>query len=511
MEQQASGTARRAAQFSGLAAVLACGAGLFSDGYVNAVAGPVNTILKSYLYKDVPATDKKDLSSMFSSFAFLGTIVGMLTFGYLSDRIGRRFGMLFASIMMIVMSLVVAIPVGSDFRSVYTWLIVCRAITGIAIGAEYPAGSVAASEGSESDDVAKGNQQKFFSLATNTAIDFGFVVASFVPMMFLAIFGMENLNAVWRCTLAFGALPPMTILYYRFKIGESEHYERAAMKSIPWAFVIRKYWVRFFAVSFSWLLYDFVAYPAGIYSSLFVSEISPDSSLMSDLLVGGILNLFYIPGTLLGAMFVDKWGPKNSMLFGLGAQAICGLILSLGISYLRTNLPLLIFIYGLFLTFGEWGPGNNLGLLASKAMAPTAVRGVAYGLAAAIGKVGAFIGTYVFTPIQELFPAQSDGYFAAPFYVGTGCAVLAFALVFFLLPPVEVDGLAKMDQEFMAMCEAEGYDVRALLKHDEDEEKSTSEDQLTSRVTGRRERNRKSTEKERKKHKTRPTNVYRIQ
>lgn len=39
------------------------------------------------------------------------------------------------------------------------------------------------------------------------------------------------------------------------------------------------------------------------------------------------------------------------------------------------------------------GPGNCLGLLASKSSA-TAIRGQFYGLAAAIGKVGAFVGTW---------------------------------------------------------------------------------------------------------------------
>ena len=39
------------------------------------------------------------------------------------------------------------------------------------------------------------------------------------------------------------------------------------------------------------------------------------------------------------------------------------------------------------------GPGNCLGLLAAKT-GPTAVRGQYYGLVAAIGKVGAFVGTW---------------------------------------------------------------------------------------------------------------------
>lgn len=50
-------------------------------------------------------------------------------------------------------------------------------------------------------------------------------------------------------------------------------------------------------------------------------------------------------------------------------------------------------VYGIFLSFGEFGPGNNLGLLAAKSC-PTAVRGQFYGAAAAIGKIGAFVGTW---------------------------------------------------------------------------------------------------------------------
>lgn len=50
-------------------------------------------------------------------------------------------------------------------------------------------------------------------------------------------------------------------------------------------------------------------------------------------------------------------------------------------------------VYGIFLSFGEFGPGNCLGLLAAKT-GPTAVRGQFYGLAAAVGKIGAFVGTW---------------------------------------------------------------------------------------------------------------------
>ena len=59
-------------------------------------------------------------------------------------------------------------------------------------------------------------------------------------------------------------------------------------------------------------------------------------------------------------------------------------------------------LYGIFLSFGEFGPGNCLGLLASKT-GPTAVRGQFYGLAAAVGKVGAFVGTWGASSPSSLF------------------------------------------------------------------------------------------------------------
>ncbi|GMF08353.1 unnamed protein product [[Candida] boidinii] len=68
--------------------------------------------------------------------------------------------------------------------------------------------------------------------------------------------------------------------------------------------------------------------------------------------------------------------------------------------HLSKHIAAFVVVYGIFATLGEFGPGDNIGLLASKTVA-TPIRGQYYGIAAAIGKIGAFIGTWVFPVIER--------------------------------------------------------------------------------------------------------------
>lgn len=59
--------------------------------------------------------------------------------------------------------LVLAVIIWSDYRAF-------RFFLGIGIGAEYPCGSVAASEQSEEEGIAKNAQHRWFALATSKPI-----------------------------------------------------------------------------------------------------------------------------------------------------------------------------------------------------------------------------------------------------------------------------------------------------------------------------------------------------
>lgn len=154
------------------------------------------------------------------------------------------------------------------------------------------------------------------------------------------------------------------------------------------------------------------------------------------------------------------------------------------------QLTLVKVVYGLFLSFGEVGPGNCLGMIAAKS-GPTAVRGQYYGIAAAVGKVGAFVGTWgmfhldqchvhcqtssehftvVFPQIIDAFGKKNgDQSVTGPFWVGSGLAILSALITFFFIRPLSHDGMVAEDREFRAYLEANGYDtsVMGVLADDE--------------------------------------------
>ncbi|KAI0346089.1 MFS Git1p-related glycerophosphoinositol and glycerophosphocholine permease [Trametopsis cervina] len=455
----------KSSKFKQISLIFACGTALFSDGYANGVISAVNTLL-TRIYGSA-AIKNHNYSTTLSSVAFAGTIVGMLTFGYLSDKLGRKFGMMAATGIVAFFSLLSAASSGANHSlgGMLAMLSACRFLLGIGVGAEYPCGSVAASEQSEGDGVAKNAQHRWFALATNSMIDFGFVIASFVPLVLFWIFGENHLRAVWRLSLGLGFVPAMLVFIWRLNMDEPAHYKRNSMHRArtPYWLVFKRYWFQWTGIALAWFIYDFITYPFGIYSTPIVNNITGGSSSLTVVLGWGcVINLFYMPGTLIGAFVVDYLGPKYTMITGLLCQAVIGFIMSGLYKHLTNNIGAFAVVYGIFLSFGELGPGNCLGLLASKT-GPTAVRGQFYGLAAAAGKVGAFVGTWAFPAIIDDFGGDtSDRGNTGPFWIGSGLAILSALIVLFAVRPLEHDGMIEEDEKFRQYLIENGYDVSLM-------------------------------------------------
>lgn len=104
---------------------------------------------------------------------------------------------------------------------------------------------------------------------------------------------------------------------------------------------------------------------------------------------------------------------------------------------------------------------DNIGLVASKTCA-TAIRGQYYGIAAAMGKVGAFVGSYVFPSIVAAGgddPIKQGQY---PFYVSSSLCFFSAALALFLLPHIGQDTIEEEDIKFRAYLERNGFDTTTM-------------------------------------------------
>ena len=88
-------------------------------------------------------------------------------------------------------------------------------------------------------------------------------------------------------------------------------------------------------------------------------------------------------------------------------------------------------------------------------------RGQYYGIAAAIGKIGAFAGSYALDALQK---AAGDDKIAAgrnPFFVASTLAFLAAGLVL-LLPHIGQDTIDQEDVKFREYLLANGYDTSKM-------------------------------------------------
>ncbi|TVY35485.1 Glycerophosphocholine permease [Lachnellula subtilissima] len=441
---------------------MACGSGLFSDGYINNVIGSVSTMLETIYGKKY--TDNGSQKNV-SAITFAGTVLGQLIFGYTSDKWSRSNSLLISTIILIVFAALGAASYGGGtLNGMFAALTAYRFLVGIGIGGEYPAGSVACSEAT--GELKSGTRNRWFILFTNVMIDWGFVVGAFVPYLMVVICTDKHLRLAWRISLGLGVVPPLLLLYLRIKLKEPEEFKRESMRNvrIPYGLVLRYYGFRLFIVSLIWFMYDFSTYSFGIYSSAILANIYDSKTAPLTTIFGWntVINLFYIPGAMLGSFFSDFAGPKHALMIGVFLQGIVGFIMAGLYRHLAKpgNVGGFAVVYGIFLSLGEFGPGDNIGLVASKSCA-TGVRGQYYAIAAATGKIGAFVGTYIFPYIEKAGGSNSVATAQYPFYVSSSLCIFSAFLVL-LLPYIGQDTITTEDIKFRAYLESKGWDTNQL-------------------------------------------------
>ena len=185
---------------------------------------------------------------------------------------------------------------------------------------------------------------------------------------------------------------------------------------------------------------DFAYYGNTVSSPLVLSALGSDHTILQKTLTQlGIFAAFAAPGYALAALTMDKLGRKTIQALGFGMMALTFGLLAVIPNVQKLVWPFL-FIYGFSYFFTEFGPNATTFIYPSEIF-PVKVRTTAHGIAAALGKIGGFVGVFTFP-----FFLYWHGLPAAE---GAAAIVSCLGLIVtvFLLPETKGKSLEELSEE----------------------------------------------------------------
>jgi len=226
-----------------------------SDGYQQNLASSTNVIFSHLLDKEAYTSERQ---TRISNAVLVGSIIGILIFGYTSDRFSRKGGMLVTSGLVVIGSLMATLAFQVHGVTGMLWyLTVARGAAGVGVGGEYPTSAAAAIEGSnEHFDSKRGPIQVLTSTLMATS---GGPICTFVYLM--ALIGSGNdLRVAFHAIYSISIFLPMLVILVRWRMQDGKLFEMSNIRkrNVPWTLLLKKYWRRLLGTSAAWFLYDFV-------------------------------------------------------------------------------------------------------------------------------------------------------------------------------------------------------------------------------------------------------------
>jgi MFS transporter, PHS family, inorganic phosphate transporter len=416
-------------------AVIASGVGFFTDAYDLFVIG----IASSLITKDwnLGSGRLAILNSTMLAAAFLGATV----FGRYADRVGRK------RVYWLVAAVMIAGALGSAFAPSFWMLIAFRFVLGLGVGGDYPVSAVMVSEYANRKDRGKLVGMVFGTQAIGLIIG---------PLIALALLGSgASDDVVWRILLGLGALPAAAVIYLRCRMPESPRYRAhretvtvhamadgqpgqawpgragspAAQVSGLRAFLTSRRWLATLAgTAGCWFLLDYAYYGNTISTPQILGLLSPDASAMTKIALQlGIFAIAAVPGYILAIARLDRIGHRKLQLVGFAMMALCFLIIG-AVPGMTTAVAPFLVVYGVSYFFTEFGPNMTTFVLPSE-LYPVSMRATGHGISAGVGKLGAFIGVFLFPVLQSALGLRGTLLLTA------GISALGLALTFVLPEP----------------------------------------------------------------------------
>jgi MFS family permease len=395
------------------------GMGFFTDAYDLFIIGVVMEMLKKEW------TISPVAQGLVTSTALLASAVGAVLFGRIADMLGRK--RIYGYEVLVLVAGAVASALSPDIW----WLIFFRIILGLGIGGDYPVSSTIMAEYS-----SKRTRGMMVTLVF-TMQAAGLIVG---PLLAAALIGsgMPE-NIAWRVLLALGAVPAMAVFQMRRHLAETPRYllatghhdeftetansllgemrgskasgypsetgrsrsqHRAAARASFWEGFTkltseRRLLVRLIGASLAWFLMDFAYYGNTVSSPLVLDAITPDRTLLWHVLLQlAVFTVAAAPGYLVAAAMMDRMGRKSIQILGFAMMAVTFAVMALIPGVDKFVVPFLI-IYGVSYFFTEFGP-NATTFVYPAEIFPVEGRTTGHGIAAAAGKLGGYIGVFLF-------------------------------------------------------------------------------------------------------------------
>ena len=420
-----------------LRAVLVSGMGFFTDAYDLFVIGIASTLIAKEW--NLSSGKLAVLNSTMLAAAFLGALV----FGRFADVAGRK------RVYWMVAAIMVVGALGSALAPSFWILIVFRFVLGFGVGGDYPVSAVMMSEYANRKDRGKLVGMVFGTQAL------GLIVG---PLIALALIGGGASNdMVWRILLGLGALPAAAVLYLRTKMPESPRYRaqvqgRAAEAATQIAgftrgqvngngsgapgqnlglrafLTNRRYLIMLAGTAGTWFLLDYAYYGNTISTPQILGLISPHASTTTKIALQlAIFVVAAVPGYILAIARLDRIGHRRLQLTGFAMMALCFAIIAIVPGLTTVVVPFLL-VYGVSYFFTEFGPNMTTFVMPSE-LYPVSMRATGHGISAGVGKLGAFIGVFLFPVLQTSLGLRGTLLLTA------GVSVLGFALTLVLPEP----------------------------------------------------------------------------
>ncbi len=391
-----------------LRAVVVSGMGFFTDAYDLFIIG----IASALIAKDwnISSAMLALLNSTMLGAAFLGA----LAFGRFADLVGRK------RVYWMVAAIMIVGSVGSALAPTFWVLIVFRFLLGFGVGGDYPVSAVLMSEYAN-----RKNRGRLVGMVFSTQA-LGLIIG---PLIALALLGAGvSDNLAWRIMLGLGAVPAAGVIYLRSRMPESPRYQvhvngngkLAAAQVAAFtdgqvsgtavapthrpiglrAFLTNHRYATLLAgTAGCWFLLDYAYYGNTISTPQILSLISPDASTMTKIALQlAIFVVAALPGYLLAIAWLDRIGHRRLQLVGFAVMAACFAVIA-AVPGMTTAVAPFLLVYGVSYFFTEFGPNMTTFVIPSEVY-PVSMRATGHGISAGVGKLGAFIGVFLFPVLQ---------------------------------------------------------------------------------------------------------------